>query len=69
MAAPARPSITIDVANNVTVYQSLDATDETIFNNLQVHYERAAFINVIATWRGHFEPGFTAKQLETNTTL
>jgi hypothetical protein len=64
MAAPARPNITIDVANNVTVYQSLDNTDETIFNNLQVQYERAAFIDVIATWRGQFEPGFTGKQPE-----
>jgi hypothetical protein len=69
MAAPARPNITIDVANNVTVYQSLDPIDETTFNDLQVQYERAAFIDVIATWRGQFEPGFTGTQVETNTVL
>jgi hypothetical protein len=59
MAAPARPNFNVDDIANVTVYQSLDAIDEAIFNGLTTQYERAAFIDVINIWRGQFEPGFT----------
>ncbi|KAG9186086.1 hypothetical protein G6011_02642 [Alternaria panax] len=63
MAAPARPNVTGDYVNSVTVYQSLDGTDEAIFNRLTTQYERAAFKDIIATWRSQFEAGFTGAHI------
>jgi hypothetical protein len=42
MAAPARPVVVNE--GDVLRYQSLDSTDQALYNNLQFQYERTAFL-------------------------
>jgi hypothetical protein len=48
MAAATRPAIII-AANRDATYQSLDATDETIYNNLEFKYIKRAFFEAVQT--------------------
>jgi hypothetical protein len=45
MAAPVRPSISIDATT--IIYQSLDVVDQNTYNGLETLYEKMAFIAAI----------------------
>jgi hypothetical protein len=45
MAAPARPAIVNE--GGLLRYQSLDNVDRTLYNNMQIQYQRTAFLAAI----------------------
>lgn len=49
MALPGRPNIII--RGNEAVYQSLDAVDETFFNQLGTKTKKKGFLEMIRRWR------------------
>lgn len=49
MVAPARPAFNISADRRTITYQSLDNTDEALYNSLQFQYERNAFLDAIQT--------------------
>ena len=50
MNLPARPNVT--VSNGQTVYHSLDATDQAVFDGLTSATNRRYFCEMIYRWRG-----------------
>jgi hypothetical protein len=57
MAAPSRPSVIIE--GGLLRYQSLDNVDQTLYDDLQTQYQRAAFLVAVQDELGRIASGGT----------